>query len=137
MNERSNEFFLYADRHRLDFHIRCSSFQYFVFILFLLDSMFWFHLGPQFLKLASRVRENRPRQEKKLLVTTALWSRTSKNPDVSTGLLTLSFTPSLAPLTHWLAPPCSLCSGVPLRSFVHSLPFSLTPELVGKRMIRI
>ena len=76
-------------------------------------------------------------KKKKLLVTTALWSRTSKNPDVSTGLLTLSFTPSLAPLTHWLAPPCSLCSGVPPRSFVHSLPFSLTPELVGKRMIRI
>ena len=42
---------------------------------------------------------------------------------------------SLAPLTHSLAPHCSLRSRAPLRSFVCSLAYSLTPELMGKRFL--
>ena len=44
----------------------------------------------------------------------------------------LRFARSLAPLTHSLAPHCSLRSRAPLRSLVHSLAHSLTPELMGK-----
>ena len=60
--------------------------------------------------------------------TIALWSGTNKNRDVSTGPLARTFARSLAPLTHLLAPDCSLCSRPPLRSlacllayFAHSL----------------
>ena len=52
---------------------------------------------------------------------TALWSGTNKNRDVSTGPLARSFARSLAPLTHSLAPDCSLRSRPPLRSLVRSL----------------
>ena len=51
----------------------------------------------------------------------ALWSRTNKNRDVSTGPLARPFARSLAPLTRSLAPDCSLCSRPPLRSLVGSL----------------
>ena len=46
----------------------------------------------------------------------ALWARSTKNPDWSTGPLTRPFAHSLAPLVH-----CSLCSAAPLRLLVHSL----------------
>ena len=62
----------------------------------------------------------------------ALRSGTTENPDVSTGPLARPFARSLAPLTHSLAPYCSLRSRAPLRSFVRSLAHSLTPELVGE-----
>ena len=39
--------------------------------------------------------------------TIALWSRITKNPDVSTGPLARPFACSLAPLTHLLALHCS------------------------------
>ena len=70
-------------------------------------------------------------------VDVALWSRTTKNPDVSTGPLVHSFVCSHhgAPPPHLLALHCSLRSRAPLRSFVHSLAHSLTPELLGSRMI--
>ena len=51
----------------------------------------------------------------------ALWSSTTKNPNKSAGPLTRRFISSLAPLTHLLALPCSLCSHAPLRSLVCSL----------------
>ena len=51
----------------------------------------------------------------------ALWSGTNKNRDVSTGPLARPFARSLAPLTHSLAPDCSLHSRPPLRSLVRSL----------------
>ena len=51
----------------------------------------------------------------------ALWSGTNKNEDVSTGPLARPFARSLAPLTHSLAPDCSLRSRPPLRSFARSL----------------
>ena len=56
----------------------------------------------------------------------ALLSGITKNPDVSTGPLARLFVRSLTPLTHSLAPFCSLCSRAPLRSFVRSLTYSLT-----------
>ena len=49
-----------------------------------------------------------------------LWSRILKNPEVSTGPLARPFARSLAPLTHLLAPDCSLRSRPPLRSLVLS-----------------
>ena len=51
----------------------------------------------------------------------ALWARSTKNPDCSTGPLARPFARSLAPLTRSLAPDCSLCSRPPLRSLVRSL----------------
>ena len=42
---------------------------------------------------------------------------------------------SLVPLTHSLAPQCSLRLRTPLRSFVRSLAHSLTPELMGERFL--
>ena len=51
----------------------------------------------------------------------ALWSITAKNTDCSTGPLARPFARSLAPLTHSLAPDCSLRSRPPLRSLVRSL----------------
>ena len=53
--------------------------------------------------------------------TGALWSGTNKNTDVSTGSLARPFARSLAPLTHSLAPDCSLRSRPPLRSLIRSL----------------
>ena len=58
---------------------------------------------------------------------TALWARSTKNPDVSTGPFSRSFPRLLASLTGSLAPPCLLCSRAPLRSLICSL--------VGKWMI--
>ena len=59
---------------------------------------------------------------------TALWARTGKNTDWSTGPLVRSLARSLAPLTHSLAPHYSLHSRAPLCSlacllahFAHSL----------------
>ena len=49
----------------------------------------------------------------------------------STGPFARSLARSLAPLTHSLAPHCSLCSRAPLRSFAHSL----ASELMGKRFM--
>ena len=60
----------------------------------------------------------------------ALWSRTAKYTDCSTGPLARPFAHSLAPLTRSLATDCSLRSRPPLRSrslvrslahFAHSL----------------
>ena len=60
----------------------------------------------------------------------ALWSRSTKNRDGSTGQLTRPFTRLLAQLTHLLAPRSFL------RSFVCSLARSLILALMGKWMIR-
>ena len=49
----------------------------------------------------------------------ARWFTTAENRDVSTGPFRIAR--SLAPLTHSLAPHCSLRSRAPLRSFVCSL----------------
>ena len=62
-----------------------------------------------------------------------LWFRATPNRDVSTDSLARPFTRSLAPLTHSLGRHCllgSLCSYAPLRSFIHFLTRSKTPELV-------
>ena len=56
----------------------------------------------------------------------ALWSKTTKNPDASTGPLARLFACLLGLLILLLAPHCSLRSCTLLRS--------LTPELVGKWM---
>ena len=64
----------------------------------------------------------------------ALWSRTAKNTDCSTGPLTRPFARSLAPLTRSLAPDCSLRPRPLLRSLVCSLAHSdhsLTRETVN------
>ena len=61
-----------------------------------------------------------------------LWSRTVRNPDVSTVPFAHPFACSLAPLTHWPAPQCSLGSRTLLPLFVCSLTHSFTPELIGK-----
>ena len=55
----------------------------------------------------------------------ALWSRTAKNTDLSTGPLSCNFARFLAPLTRLLALRCLLCSRAPL----HLLTV-LTPLLV-------
>ena len=60
----------------------------------------------------------------------ALWARSSKNPDVSTGPLTRLFTRSLTPLTPALVLHCLLRSCAPLRSFT-----LLTLLLVGQWVI--
>ena len=52
-------------------------------------------------------------------------SRTTKNHDVSTGPIACPSACLLTPLNHSLAPPCSLCSGAPLHSFVCLLTHSL------------
>ena len=49
------------------------------------------------------------------------------------GPFTGSPTHLLAPLTHLLAPHCSLCLLALLRSFARLLAHSLAPELMGKR----
>ena len=51
----------------------------------------------------------------------SLWSITAKNTDCSTGPLARLLAHSLAPLTHSLAPDCSLLSRPPLHSLVRSL----------------
>ena len=51
----------------------------------------------------------------------ALWSGTNKNRNIDTWPLARLFPHSLAPLTHSLAPDCSLRSRPPLRSLVRSL----------------
>ena len=67
---------------------------------------------------------------------TALRSRTAKNPGVSTGPLACSFAHSLASLIHSLAPHYSLFTRISLCSLVCWLAHSLTPEPVGRWMIR-
>ena len=62
----------------------------------------------------------------------ALWSKTTKNSDVSTGPLVRPFARSLVPLTQLLSLPCSLHLHTPLRSFVRSLAHILTLELMRK-----
>ena len=62
----------------------------------------------------------------------ALWARSTKNSDKSTGPLTCPFAGWLAPLTHSLAPPCSLYLRIPLRSLfrlLRSLPHSWESKL--------
>ena len=59
--------------------------------------------------------------EKKFRTIIALWSKTTKNTDWSTGPLARPFTRLLAPLTRLLDPDCSLRSRPPLRSLVRSL----------------
>ena len=69
-----------------------------------------------------------------------LQSRIAKNPDVNTGplarpfarLLVHSFARLLTPLTHLLAPNCSLCSRGMLRSLLCLLAHSPTLEFMGK-----
>ena len=58
-----------------------------------------------------------------VVLVSALWSGTNKNRDVSTGPLARPLARSLAPLTHSLAPHCSLHSRAPLRSLVLSLAY--------------
>ena len=53
------------------------------------------------------------------------WFGTAKNWDKSTGPRALPFAHLLAPLTHFLAPHCSLRSSAPLRLSVCSLTHSL------------
>ena len=60
-----------------------------------------------------------------VLFSRAQWSRITKNPDLSIGLLARPFARLLAPLTCSLAPPCLLCSRAPLHSLVRSLAHSL------------
>ena len=62
----------------------------------------------------------RPERPRSTDISGTLWSRITKNPDESTQPLARPFPRSLAPLTRALAPPCSLCSHTPLRSFVRS-----------------
>ena len=54
-----------------------------------------------------------------LEMTASLWTITAKNIDWSIGPLARPFARSLAPLTHSLAPKCSLRSHPPLRSLAH------------------
>ena len=54
-------------------------------------------------------------------VNNALWSRTTKNTDWCTGPLARPSVCLLPPLTRLLAPPCLLCSCVPLCSLICSL----------------
>ena len=72
----------------------------------------------------------------------ALWARSTKNLDESTGSLARPFARSLPPLTHLLALHCSLCSRAPLPSFVrfagalrcpHSFACSLAHSLASSR----
>ena len=65
--------------------------------------------------------------------TTALSFRTTKNPDVSTGSLACPFAHFRALLTNLLAPHCSFCPMVSLRSFVCSLACLLTDSLPSLR----
>ena len=51
----------------------------------------------------------------------ALWARSTKNPDESTGPLARPFAHSLTLLTRLLAPPCSLCLRAPLTRSLRSL----------------
>ena len=65
---------------------------------------------------------------------TVVW--TTKNWDKGTGPRALPFAHLLAPLTHFLAPHCSLRSSAPLRLSVCSLTHSLTPEFWENSIIR-
>ena len=58
-----------------------------------------------------------------VILSVALWARSSKNPDGSTGLLACPFACSLSLLTLSLAPPYSLRSRTPLHSLVCSLAY--------------
>ena len=61
------------------------------------------------------------------------WFRSAWNRGVSTGPFARPLARSLAPLTHLLAPHCSLCSRAPLRSFARSLTYSLAHLLARSR----
>ena len=65
----------------------------------------------------------------------ALWSRSTKNPNGSTGPLARPHARLLAPFIHSLDSHCSLRSRALLRSFVRTLFHSLTSKLMAKRMI--
>ena len=58
--------------------------------------------------LTSSRHEFSQSQREKLPEAKALWRRTIKNPDASTGPLACSFAHSLTPLTPLLAPHCLL-----------------------------
>ena len=70
------------------------------------------------------VRKTKKRQKEKAR-STALWSRITKNPDVSTKPLARLF-----PHCSFFFP--SLCSRTPLYSLICLLAYSLTPELMGE-----
>ena len=65
----------------------------------------------------------------------ALWSKTTKNPDCSTGPLALLFARSLPLLTYLLAPPCSLHLCAALHSLIPLLAHSLIPLLVESKWL--
>ena len=65
----------------------------------------------------------------------ALWARSTKNPDVSTGPLARPFARSLAPLTRSLAPHCSLCSRALLRSLAHSFARGNVNDIMSQKSL--
>ena len=69
-------------------------------------------------------------------ILTAQWGRSAKNWDISTGQFACPFIRSLASLNHSFA--CSALLALLTRSaaLICSLARSLTPELVGKCLIR-
>ena len=84
----------------------------------------------KFTRKRARVRKTREQKRERktygdLSRDSAQWFRTAKNRDVSTGPPARAFACSLAPLTHLLAPPCSLHSCTLLRSLVCLLTHSL------------
>ena len=64
------------------------------------------------------------------MVGLVLWSRITKNPDVSNGPLARVFTHLLALVTCSLAQPCSLLSLAPLCSLICLLTHSLARKVV-------
>ena len=62
----------------------------------------------------------------------ALWFKTAKNRDISTGPLARPFVYSLAPLSHLLAPHRSIPLRLLPRPYIRSLTHFLTPDSVGK-----
>ena len=66
----------------------------------------------------------------------SLWFRTSKNWDVTTGPFACPFACLLTPLTYLLALHCLLCSHTLLHLLLGPIAHLLTPELVGKWLIR-
>ena len=68
----------------------------------------------------------------------AIWFRATKTRDVRTGSLARPFDHLLAPLTHSIAPPCSLHSRTPLCSFIYLFAHSLTHSRAhGKVMDKV
>ena len=69
----------------------------------------------------TKVKTEKRKHTKRFFSLSALWSKTAKNTDCSTGPLARPFARSLAPLTRSLAPDCSLRSRPPLRSLARLL----------------